>query len=163
MLLSNFDGQVFLGPRTATRDKNLNTPVPLPPNLPGIDAKIVLTESFRTDSPIELVKGGYIKNYKEMLVGNLSVVEETITGEPAIVSFGNFIYLMGWLDDIALERIIISSLDKANINYVKLPHGVRVRETENERFWFNYSRTEKELPLKNLKPGGVFLEKLDLD
>ena len=58
-----FDGQVFLGPRTSTREKNLNTTIPLPPNLPDFDAKIVLTESFRSDSPIALEQGGQFYNY----------------------------------------------------------------------------------------------------
>ena len=53
-VLSDFEDQVFLGPLTATRDKKLNTPVPLPPNLLDFDVKIVLTDSFRLDSPIAL-------------------------------------------------------------------------------------------------------------
>jgi beta-galactosidase len=104
--LSGIRGQVFFGPRTLTRDKNLNTLVPLPPNLHNLNFKIVLVESFRSDCPVKLEKGGHFSNYREKLEGTGKVEERTVTGEPAIVSVGNFNYIPGWLDSVALKRVV---------------------------------------------------------
>lgn len=82
-----------MGPRKSTRDKNLNMPIPLPPNLPNFDVKIVLTESFRSDSPIALEQEGHFYNYREILDGTASMIETTVTGELAIVRGGNFNYI----------------------------------------------------------------------
>ena len=160
-ILSEFNGQVFLGPRTAIREENLNTPVPLPPNLPGFDSKIVLTESFRSDSAIELEKGGYFNNYREIFKGNAEVVEKTVDGIPAILRGGNFNYIGGWMNSVALNRIVLDALNKEGIKSFNLPTGVRVRPTNKEMFWLNYSSTVQETAIGNLKPGEVFIEKLD--
>ena len=128
--LSVFDGQVFLGPRTSNRDKYLNTPIPLPPNLPNFDVKIVLTKSFRSDSPIALEKGGHFRNYREIL------------------------------DDIALKRVILAALENAKMEFVDLPIGVRLRDTSKECFWFNYSSRVQKTLVADLKPGGVFIESI---
>ena len=159
-VLANFNGQVFLGPRTSTRDKNLNTPIPLPPNLPDFHSKIVLTESFRSDDPIELEKGGYFCNYREKLEGNAEVAELTVKGDPAILRDGNFTYISGWLDSTALRRIVLSALKTAEIDFYNLPRGVRVRTNSEERFWFNYSSKEQKTPVKKLRSGEVFIERL---
>ncbi len=156
--LSNFKGQVFLGPRTSTRDKNLNTPIPLPPNLPNFDSKIVLTESFRSDDPIALEKGGYFCNYREKLEGNAEVVELTVNGDPAILRDGNFTYIAGWLDSTALKRIVLSALESAEMDFIDLPTGVRVRTNSKERFWFNYSGKLRKTPVKTLRSGEFFIE-----
>ena len=158
--LSNFNGQVLVGPRTSTRDKNLNTPIPLPPNLPNFDAKIVLTESFRSDEPIELANGGYFCNYREILEGNAEVIELTSKGDPAILRDGNFTYIAGWLDSKALKRIILSALKNAKMDFYDLPRGVRVRTNVEERFWFNYSSKLQKTSVKELSSGEVFIERI---
>ncbi len=158
-VLSDFKGQVFLGPRTATRNENLNASIPLAPNIPYFDAKIVLTESFRSDSPIELEQGGYFCNYREKLEGRATVVERTSSGEPAILRGRNINYIAGWLDSKALKRIVLSALKKAKLEFFKLPNGVRVRRTSKERFWFNYSSTVQKAPISNLRPGEVRIER----
>ncbi|MDG2474137.1 MAG: beta-galactosidase [Paracoccaceae bacterium] len=160
-VLSKFSGQVFLGPRTSTRDKNLNTPIPLPPNLPNFDAKIVLTESFRSDSPIALENGGHFCNYRERLEGSANIVERTVSGEPAILRGGNFTYIAGWLDSVALKRIFLSALKSVNLEVFDLPSGVRLRVNSKERFWFNYSSQAQKSSIVNLQPAEVFIEPID--
>ena len=159
--LSEFKGQVFLGPRTSIRNKNLNTPLPLPPNLPNFDAKIILTESFRSDSPIALEQGGHFCNYRERLEGSAYIVESTVNGEPAILRSRNFTYISGWLDSIAMKRIFSLALKSVNLEVFDLPSGVRVRTTAKERFWFNYSSILQKLSITNLKPADVYIEQFD--
>ena len=159
-LLSNFRGQVLLGPRTSTRDKNSNIPIPLPPNLPNFGSKVVLTESFRSDDPIALEKGGHFCNFREKLEGSAEVLERTVTGDPAILRDGNFTYIAGWLDSIALKRIVLSVLKNAEMDFYYLPEGVRVRANCEERFWFNYSSRLQKTPVKELRAGEVFIERV---
>ena len=78
-------------------------------------------------------------NYREILEGNVSIVERSLTGEPAILHGGNFYYITGWPDSIALKRIILLVLKNAKIEFFELPIGVRVRAAQKKRFWFNYS------------------------
>ena len=109
-----------------------------PQPLPNFGSKIVLTESFRSDDPIALEKGGHFCNFREKLEGSAEVLERTVTGDPAILRDGNFTYIAGWLDSIALKRIVLSVLKNAEMDFYYLPEGVRVRTNSEERFWFNY-------------------------
>ncbi len=143
--LAAHKGMVFVGPRTATRDENHKITYPLPPNLPGFDSKVVLTESFRSDSPIELEKGGYFCNYREELEGRAEIVERTVLGDAAILKGGNFTYLAGWMNEIALKRIFKEALRLNNLEFCELPSGVRIRKGSSDSFWFNYSENEREV------------------
>ena len=71
---------------------------------------------------------------------------------------GNFTYIAGWLDSIALKRIVSSALKNAEIDFYDLPEGVRVRTNSEERFWFNYSSKPQQTPVKKLRAGEVFIE-----
>ncbi len=156
--LSKFNGQVFLGPRTSTRDLNLNTTIPLPPNLPGFDANIILTETFRRDSPIQLEKGGNFCYFREHFDGKFEIIEKTKSGDPAIIRGGNFNYIAGWPDQTVLNRILKNVFNEEKMDFICLPEGVRIRETLRERFWFNYSSKQKNVGEKILEPCSVFRE-----
>ena len=156
--LSNFKGLVYLGPRTSTSDENLNTTIPLPPNLPGFNSKLVLTESFRSDSPIELEQGGFIKNFREEFTAGVKILEKTVGGEAALVQGGNFIYFAGWMDETALNRIFKRALRISDIDFCELPPGVRMRQNSGETFWFNYSDQKKEVKGRSLPACSLLLE-----
>ena len=80
------------------------------------------------------------------------MIERTVTGEPAIIHGENFNYIEGWLDDISLKWVILAALENAKMEFVDLPIGVRLREKNKKRFWFNYSsRVQKKLGT-DLKP-----------
>ena len=65
------------------------------------------------------------------------------------------------MNSVALNRIVLDALNKEGIKSFNLPTGVRVRSTNKEMFWLNYSSTVQETAIGNLKPGEVFIEKLD--
>ena len=99
--------------------------------------------------------------YREIFKGDAEVIEKTVDGLAAILRGGNFNYIGGWLNSVALNRIVLDALNKEGIKGLNLPTGVRVRSTNKEMFWLNYSSTVQETAIGNLKPGEVFIEKLD--
>jgi beta-galactosidase len=47
-------------------------------------------------------------------------------------------YLAGWPDDATFDGIIGGLCDAAGIATLRLPDGLRVRDTATTRFFFNY-------------------------
>ena len=52
------------------------------------------------------------------------------------------IYVSAVLDATALDRLLRPLLSAGGIDVRDLPEGLRIRETEAERFWFNYNAFE---------------------
>lgn len=74
---------------------------------------------------------------------------------------GGFKYIAGWLNYVALNRVILSALKNAKLEFFDLPIGVRIQVISKKRFWFNYSSKVQKNPVSDLKPGGVFIESIE--
>ena len=92
--------------------------------------------------------------------GKAKVIEKTKSGEPAVVKGGNFIYILGWMDKLALSWLIKEALIRYDIKIFELHSGVRIREDSIARFWFNYSSETQNFYGKKLEPGCVYIEDL---
>jgi beta-galactosidase len=158
--LSNCDTQVVIGPRSAARNAEMTIPVPLPPAIPNLDVTVCEVESLRADVSVALAGGGSVISYREVLAGSAEVIERTSLGDPVAMRTGQQTYVGGWLDDIALRRVLLRACDDAGIQTRALPDGVRIRETAQERFWFNYTASKVELDDIMLEPAGVYREPL---
>lgn len=147
--------QVILGPRTAARDNDFTMPVPLPPHIPDMDVTVARVESLRADMPIAVSEGGNICGYREILESTEQHCLTTLNNEPVAVQKQNVIYLGAWLD-IEGWRSLISPLAAARgLEILNLPDGVRIRDTETERFWFNYDSVSHQLQGHDLPPASV--------
>jgi beta-galactosidase len=60
---------VVIGPRSGVRDATMRIPVPLPPDLPGLDVTVSRVETMRADMPLRLANGGAAIGYREVLEG----------------------------------------------------------------------------------------------
>jgi beta-galactosidase len=76
--LSAFKGQSLIGPRTNAKMLDFAIPVPLPPNLPGLDCKVVRVESLPPDLPVALVGGGHFRHWREKCEGQANVTEQVV-------------------------------------------------------------------------------------
>ena len=152
--------EVVVGPRFGARSADMTTPVPLPPNLPGLDIVVARVESLRSGLEMPLVRGGRVTRYRDVLEGEAEVVEATADGAPVLVRQGRLSYLAGWLDDEALVRVLGDACVRAGVATRRLPDGLRCRETANERFWFNYGAAHVEMDGWSLPPAGVRREAL---
>jgi beta-galactosidase len=153
--LAAHDGTSVLGPRTNSKTPNFSIPVPLPPNLPGLDARVIRVESLPPDVPVPLAQGGALVNWREKLEGTAKVTEAAEDGWPALVSAGRVHYLAGWPDDQALTRILHRACLAEGIETDPLPEGLRRRDTRTHRFLFNYNPVPAEWGGVSIPPAGV--------
>jgi beta-galactosidase len=151
-------GHVIWGPRSAAKTREMSIPVPLPPNIVSIPVTVQSCESLRQDMPLALVKGGYVINYRELLASNAEVIEQTMDDEPVLVQQGKQLYLAAWLDQIALQRLVRNVCAMADIPTFEMPEGVRCRDTQEHRFWFNYDNKPQQVKGETLAPGGVLIQ-----
>jgi beta-galactosidase len=153
--LKSYKGHALIGPRTNAKTENFATPVPLAPNLPGLDARVMRVESLPPDLPVPLSNGGNFLHWREKMEGTATVVEATEDGFPAIMAHGSINYLAGWPDDQALDRILLSTCEAIGLETDILPEGLRRRDTPTHRFWFNYNPVAVELADVTIPPTGV--------
>jgi beta-galactosidase len=153
--LARFPGVALIGPRTNAKTPEFATPVPLPPNLPGLDAVVARVESLPPDVPVPLARGGQFLHWREKLEGTADVVEVAEDGWPALVRAGGIHYLAGWPDDPTLDRIVSEAARGAGIDPDPLPEGLRRRDSATHRFWFNYNPVPVEWGGVTIPPAGV--------
>ena len=78
--LAGFGGKAILGPRTNAKTRELAIPVPLPPNLPGLDITVAETSSLPPQIEIPVTGGGSVRHWLEALEGTAETEIETETG-----------------------------------------------------------------------------------
>ena len=136
--LAACDGLVLAGPRTNAKTEDFATPIPLPPNLPGLQATVARVESFPPDVTVPLALGGAFKHWREK-VESPHVVEMTLDGFPALIRQGNVHYICGWADDEALDRIVTSLALETKLKIQHMPQGLRRRTSGDWTFLINYN------------------------
>jgi beta-galactosidase len=147
---------VIVGPRSAAKTPEGSTPVPLPPALPGLDATVAFVESLPPGMQEPLAGGpGALIRWAEALVGTAETLIATEAGRPALVGAGNLFYLAGWPDQPGWDRIVSHAAERAGVETVTLPEGLRLRDTARHRFAFNYGPVETEWSGVRIPPAGV--------
>ena len=158
--LGETSAHVVLGPRTAARNADMVIPVPLPPDMPGLEVTVARVESLRPDMPMALKGGGHFIGYREELEGAAEVILELEDGQPAAMRQEHMTYVGGWGDETALKRIFSDLCGQAGIPTQDLSGGVRCRETKGLRIWTNYGAEPAETPAGRIEPAGVLFEKI---
>ena len=136
--LAAYEGLVLAGPRTNAKTEDFATPIPLPPNLPGLQATVARVESFPPDVTVPLALGGAFKHWREK-VESPHVVEMTQDGFPALIRQNNVHYICGWADDEALDRIVTSMAQEVSLKIHHMPQGLRRRTSGDVTFLINYN------------------------
>jgi beta-galactosidase len=158
--LARHDGLALLGPRTNAKTAQFAIPVPLPPALPGLDARVARVESLPPDIAVPLAGGGALRHWREKVEGGAEVVESCEDGWPALLRAGGLHYLAGWPDDATLDRLIGALCQQAGLDTHPLPDGLRRRDTATHRFWFNYNPVPVDWGGATIPPAGVRWEPL---
>ena len=153
--LEQFEGTTVLGPRTNSKTPEFTIPTPLPPNLPGVDAIVARVESMPPFVTIPLEDKGAFTRWFEHLEGSARISRKTADGRPALVSNGKMHYLAGWLDDEGLDALVAEVCGAEGVETLKLPDGLRVRDTATHRFVFNYAPETQAYGDVMLEPAGV--------
>ena len=158
--LAETEAEVVLGPRTAARNADMVIPVPLPPDIPGLDVTVARVESLRPDLPLPLKGGGNFVGYREELEGAADVLIELEDGQPAVMCSENLTYVGGWGNDLLWSRVFSDLCEKIGIRIRNLTGGVRCRDAGNMRIWTNYGAESADTPAGRIAAAGVLFEKL---
>ncbi len=159
-VLAETEALVVMGPRTAARNADMVIPVPLPPDMPGLDLAVSRVESLRPDMPMPLKGGGAFTGYREELEGAGEVILELEDGQPAAYRQEHLVYVGGWGDETALKRLYTMLCEEAGIDTLDLAGGVRCRVTDSLRIWTNYGAEPADTPAGRIEAAGVLFEKL---
>ena len=158
--LAETEALVVMGPRTAARNADMVIPVPLPPDMPGLDLAVSRVESLRPDMPMPLKGGGAFTGYREELEGAGEIILELEDGQPAAYRQEHLVYLGGWGDETALKRLYTMLCEETGVDTLDLTGGVRCRTTDGVRIWTNYGAEPADTPAGRIEAAGVLFEKL---
>ncbi len=136
--LQNFEGTALIGPRAGSKTPELTIPSPMGPNLRGVDATVTRVESLPPGVSVPLENGGAFVHWAEDIEGASEIVIARQDGLPALVRHGGMHYLAGWPDPTTATGILRKLCAGIGIETLDLPEGLRVRDTEQHRFWINY-------------------------
>ena len=154
-ILQSTETPVVLGPRTDTKDINLAIPTPMGPNVEGLDATVRITESIPPTTKFDLKGGGTARHWFEHITGDAETYIETIENQPVLVGSSGLFYLGAWFDEAGFDRMI-----QMFVTPHKMPAGVRVRDTDTHRFWFNYNPHSVTIDGNKIPAAGVTWQKL---
>jgi beta-galactosidase len=153
--LAGVGGQVIVGPRSNSKTAGMAIPVPLPPALPGLDCTVALVESLPPDVTHALPGGGVIAHWLEHLEGGAEVALATKDGHTVLMRAGKLAYLGGWPDDAGWDAILGRACTALGLATEDLPEGLRLRDTEQHRFAFNYGPEPVTFGDKTIDAAGV--------
>ncbi|WP_372424998.1 beta-galactosidase [Salinarimonas chemoclinalis] len=151
--LAAYEGVSLVGPRTGAKTRDFRIPDALPPQVPGLDARVTRIETLRADCPVPLTEGGAFRFWREHVEGAAPVLETCADGTPALVGDPRRAYLAGWPDDAALDRIVRRAAATAGVATLALPDGLRVRDRGNVRFVTSYAA--EAIALDGVVPGAT--------
>ena len=153
--LATHQGIALIGPRSNSKTAEFAIPLPLPPNLPGLNATVARVESLPPDVPVPLAAGGNFLHWREKLETSAEVVEASTDGWPALIRSAGLHYLAGWPEEAAFTRLLTNLCQQAGIETDPLPEGLRRRDSATHRFLFNYNAVPVEWGGEIIPPAGV--------
>jgi beta-galactosidase len=141
--IANFDGHLLIGPRTGSKTGDFTIPANLAPDLPQnmLDAKVARVDSIDPIYEVPVKGGGAVKHWRERLDTRAQVEMEDEENFPVLVSQGKLFYLAASGDKALMQRVVDRMIDEANMENVvlSLPAGVRCRQRDGFRIYFNYA------------------------
>ncbi|MEP5760671.1 MAG: beta-galactosidase [Litoreibacter sp.] len=152
--LMRFEGIALIGPRSNSKTDELCIPLPLPPNIPGLDATIAYVESIRADVPRSLRNGGAVKHWVENISTTATVHEMTEDGAPILIG-DQLRYLGAWPDEAALDRLLRGVCAELGVDITPVADGLRIRRSETHLFAFNYGSLPVQFGDVEIPPAGV--------
>ena len=158
--LATFQGTALIGPRTDTKTVDLAIPVPLGPQIPGLDVSVILTESLPPIADVPLAGGGRFLHWFEHLEGAAPVLRQTSDGKTALMGTDTLRYLAGWPDDDTFFALICDLCAERGVPTLDLPDGLRIRDTATHRFVLNYAAHPQDWNGTAIPAAGVYWEPL---
>jgi beta-galactosidase len=150
--------QAIVGPRSNAVTPDLTIPSPMGPDLPGLSCIVTRVESLPPGTMREVAGGGTVRHWCETLEGDAAVALHLEDGSPLLMRSGRTAYLGGWPDSSLWDRIISEAAARSGLELLELPEGLRVRDTDTHRFYFNYSLDAIDFVGLSIPAAGVYWE-----
>ena len=156
--LNNFPGTALIGPRTGSKTAELSIPIPMGPNIKALDCTVSRVQSLPPTTQINLENGGAFKHWFEDLEGSAETTLRTLDSAPAIMRAAGLHYMAGWPDAPTYVDILEQMAGTAGLTTQRLPEGLRLRDTESHRFWFNYAPEKISYKGKTIEAADMLIE-----
>ena len=157
--LGDYKGVALFGPRTNVKTDELAIPVPMGPNITGLETTVVMTETLPPNTPSRVTDHGNLINFIEHLEGDATTHWHGDHG-PAWVSNGAAHYISGWPDPATAQELVRQLCAQAGLATIDLPEELRCRTTSTHRFWFNYGPDAVTHQGQTIPAAGVYWERL---
>lgn len=145
----------IIGPRANAVSHELTIPTPMGPNLIGLDCTATRIESLPPDCERQIKGGGKVLHWAETLEGEAEAELSYEDGTPFLMRTGQISYIGGWPDAALWDRIIVDATVACGVKTLELPDGLRIRDTQSHRFYFNYAPEPLSFDGIDLPPAGV--------
>ncbi len=159
--LPSCPGAVVLGPRANARTRDFTIPVPLPPDLPGLDARVTRVQSLPPGAAEMLDNGGRFVHWVEDIETTAETPIKRRDGSPALIRHGAMQYLAGWPDDTTLADILRNICTEQGIATLDLPPQLRLRDSGGRRYIFNHGAEAITWQGRSIAPAGVDIRAID--
>ena len=163
---------VLLGPRTASKTRDLHIPPGLPPEAlrAALPIRVTRVESLRDDVSLPVTEGDGSEAlsataWREFIESPLTPLARFADGGGAWYRHGHLDYLATWPEAALLRRVLTALASRAGIACTPLAEGVRLRRRGGLTFAFNSAPEDREAPAprgaafvlgaRKLAPGGV--------
>lgn len=151
--LTQSKAQLMIGPRTGSRTTNFHIDTCQPHLFP--DAQALQVESLRPGAGYSASTGRVEHWFEHYRVPDKQVALRTVEGYPLLISEATRHYLCGWPDEALARALYTQILSAAGVDILELPEGVRIRDTQGHRFWFNYNAEPCNVGEVTLSAAGV--------
>ncbi len=159
--LETCPGTVMFGPRANSRTTDFAIPPCLPPDLPGIDARVLRVESLPPEASVELEGTGRFLHWAEDLETGAPVILRRRDGLPGMAGDDRITYLAGWPDDSTLRELLRGLCAAQGIETLHLPAALRKRDAAGLRFWFNHGAEPLDWNGQTIPAAGVIWQSAD--
>ena len=147
---------LLMGPRSGSRSEDFYIDADQPQLFEHVSLQRV--ESMRAGAGYRTDSGVIEHWFEHYEVADELVMDWSDEGLPVLLGQeGNF-YLCGWPDAEYAHSLYLRLLKKLGIKSRSLPDGLRVRETKNYRFWFNYDNQPSQFEGRYLAAADVLIE-----
>ncbi|TVR46756.1 MAG: beta-galactosidase [Rhodobacteraceae bacterium] len=154
-------GAVVFGPRANARTRDFAIPDPLPPDLPGLDAKVARVQSLPPGASEMLDTGGSFVHWVEDIETTAETPIRRQDGSPALIRHDAMHYLAGWPDDATLTEILRGICADQGIATLDLPPQLRLRDSGGRRYIFNHGDETIVWQGRSIAPAGVDIRAID--
>ena len=104
---------------------------------------------------VPLADGGTFRHWFEALSGTATVHHRTADGRPAIMGGEHLRYLAGWPSDETFVDILRTTCAEVGVATQDMPGGLRLRETPEATFAFNYGADPVDWQGQTIPAAGV--------